>query len=99
MKLIGGDLTVELPRTACFRQARKDVEQHIREGAYDYGFVGFGQSPSKSLLKQPLLFQVASLTGTFQTKITPEIVSDKRLLNTLLQIIATVTLILANKRL
>lgn len=89
MKLIGGDFTVELPRTACFRQARKDVEQHIREGAYDYGFVGFGQSPSKSLLKQPLLFQVASLTGTFQTKITPDIVSDKRLLNTLLQIIAT----------
>lgn len=89
MKLIGGDFTVELPRTACFRQARKDVEQHIREGAYDYGFVGFGQSPSKPPLKQPLLFQVASLTGTFQTKLTPEIVSDKRLLNTLLQIIAT----------
>ena len=32
----------------------------MRDGAYDYGFVGFGQSPSKSLLKQSLLFQVAS---------------------------------------
>ncbi|MGN6411298.1 MAG: glycosyltransferase family 2 protein [Nitrobacter sp.] len=89
MKLIGGEFTIDLPRTASFRQARKDVEQHVRDGAYDYGFVAFGQSPSKTLLKQSLLFQVASLAGTFQTKVTPEIVSDKRVLNTLLQIIAT----------
>ena len=58
-------------------------------GAYDYGFVAFGQSPSKSLLKQSVLFQAASLAGTFQVKITPEIVSDKRLMDTLLQIVAT----------
>lgn len=89
IKLIGGEFNVELPHTTTFRHARKDVEEHVRGGAYDYGFVAFGQSPSKSLLKQSVLFQAASLAGTFQAKITPEIVSDKRLMDTLLQIVAT----------
>ena len=89
LKLIGGEFNVELPPHAIFRHARKDVEAHVKGGAYDYGFVAFGQAPSKSLLKQSVLFQVASLAGTFQTKITPEIVSDKRLMDTLLQIVAT----------
>jgi GT2 family glycosyltransferase len=40
-------------------------------------------------LKQSVLFQVTSLAGTFQAKITPEIVSDKRLMDILLQIVAT----------
>src|SRR6478609_8213298 len=31
MKLIGGEFTIELPQTACFRHARKDVEQHVRD--------------------------------------------------------------------
>ena len=89
IKLIGGEFNVELPRANMFRHARKDVEEHVRGGAYDYGFGIFGQSPSKSLLKQPVLFQAVSLAGMFQAKITPEIVSDKRLMDTLLQIIAT----------
>jgi GT2 family glycosyltransferase len=89
VKLIGGEFNVELPQTTMFRHARKDVEEHVRGGAYDFGFVAFGQSPSKSLLKQSVLFQVSSLAGSFQAKITPEIVSDKRLMDTLLQIIAT----------
>ncbi|MCK1368320.1 galactosyltransferase-related protein [Bradyrhizobium sp. 62] len=89
IKLTGGDFTVELPASAMFRHARKDVEEHVRGGAYDYGFVIFGQSPSKSLLKQSMLFQANSLSGSFQAKVTPEIVSDKRLMDTLLQIIAT----------
>jgi GT2 family glycosyltransferase len=89
IKLIGGEFNIELPQATMFRHARKDVEEHVRGGAYDYGFVAFGQSPSKSLLKQSVLFQVASLAGTFQAKITPEIVSDKRLMDTLLQIVAT----------
>jgi GT2 family glycosyltransferase len=89
IKLIGGEFNIELPQTSMFRHARKDVEEHVRGGAYDFGFVAFGQVPSKSLLKQSVLFQVASLAGTFQAKITPEIVSDKRLMDTLLQIVAT----------
>jgi GT2 family glycosyltransferase len=89
IKLIGGEFNIELPQAAMFRHARKDVEGHVRGGAYDFGFVAFGQVPSKSLLKQSVLFQVVSLAGTFQAKITPEIVSDKRLMDSLLQIIAT----------
>ncbi|MGJ4927604.1 galactosyltransferase-related protein [Bradyrhizobium sp. HKCCYLS2038] len=89
MKLIGGEFNIELPSTAVFRHARKDVEEHVRGGAYDFGFVAFGQVPSKSLLKQSVLFQAASLAGTFQAKITPEIVSDKRVMDTMLQMIAT----------
>jgi GT2 family glycosyltransferase len=89
IRLIGGEFNVELPQTSMFRHARKDVEEHVRGGAYDFGFIAFGQVPSHSLLKQSVLFQAASLAGTFQARITPEIVSDKRLMDTLLQIVAT----------
>jgi GT2 family glycosyltransferase len=89
VKLIGGEFNVDLSSQAIFRHARKDVEEHVKGGAYDYGFVAFGQTPSKSLLKQSVLFQASSLAGNFQAKITPEIVSDKRLMDTLLQIVAT----------
>ncbi len=89
-KLIGGEFSVELPVTAMLRHARKDVEEGFKGGAYDYGFIAFGRSPSKSLLKQSLLFQVTSVAGTFQTKITPELVSNKRLIDTLLHMVATV---------
>jgi GT2 family glycosyltransferase len=88
-RLIGGEFNVEIPVEATFRHARKDVEAHLKGGAYDYGFIAFGRSPSKSLLKQSLLFQVTAVAGAFQAKITPEIVSDRRLLDTLLEIIAT----------
>ena len=87
-RLVGGDFNVEIPPTAIFRHARKDVEESVKGGAYDYGFVAFGQSPSKSLLKQSLLFQINSVAGAFQTKITPELISDKRLMDILLQMIA-----------
>lgn len=89
-RLIGGEFNVEFPATAIFRHARKDVEDSVKGGAYDYGFVAFGRSPSKSLLKQSLLLQVSAVAGTFQTKITPELVSDKRLMDVLLQLIAII---------
>ena len=89
LELIGSEFNIELPRSSVFRYARKDVEDHVRGGAYDYGFLAFGQSPSKTLIKQSVLFQAASVAGSFQAKITPEIVSDKRLMDTLLQIVAT----------
>jgi GT2 family glycosyltransferase len=87
-RFVGGEFNVEIPAETIFRHARKDVEAHLKGGAYDYGFVAFGCSPSKSLLKQSLLFQVTAVAGTYQSKVTPEIVSDKRLLDTLLEIIA-----------
>jgi GT2 family glycosyltransferase len=89
LRLVGGEFSVELSAEATFRIARRDVEAHIKSGAFDYGFVAFGRSPSRSLLKQSLLFQVTASGGAFQTKLTPEIVSDKRLLDTLLEIVAT----------
>jgi GT2 family glycosyltransferase len=88
-RLLGGEFNVEFPGEATFRVARSDVEAHLKSGAFDYGFVAFGRSPSRSLLKQSVLFQVTAAGGTFQTKITPEIVSDKRLLDTLLEVVAT----------
>jgi hypothetical protein len=89
-RLVGGEFNVELPAAVIFRHARRDVEQSVKGGAYDYGFVAFGQSPSKSLLKQSLLFQVISVAGSCQAKITPELVSNKRLMDMLLQMFATV---------
>jgi GT2 family glycosyltransferase len=83
-RLFGGDFNIEIPESAIFRHARGDVEVNFRDGPYDYGFVVFGRSPSKTLLKQPLLFQAQSNVGSLQTKIVPEAVSDKRLLDILL---------------
>ena len=88
-RLVGSDFNIEFPNQNILRIARADVEQAIKPGAYDYGFVAFGRSPSRSLLKQSLLFQVSATAGSFQVKVTPEIVSDKRLMDTLLQTIAT----------
>jgi hypothetical protein len=89
LRLLGSDFNIELSRQNIFRNARADVEQAIKPGAYDYGFVAFGRAPSRSLLKQSLTFQVSATAGSFQGKITPEIVSDKRLMDTILQIVAT----------
>ncbi len=83
-RLFGADFNVEIPQSAIFRYARSDVEANFRDGPYDYGFVVFGRSPSGSLLKQSLLFQAQSHVGNLQTKIVPEAVSDKRLLDILL---------------
>ncbi len=84
LKIFGGDFNLDVPPGAVMRHARKDVEAAVRDGAFDYGFIAFGRSPSKTLLHQPLLVQGASTTGTFQARVTPEVVSDKRLLDTLL---------------
>jgi GT2 family glycosyltransferase len=88
-RLLGSDFNIELPSQNIFRNARADVEKAIKPGAYDYGFVAFGRAPSRSPLKQSLLFQVSATAGSFQSKITPEIVSDKRLMDALLKIVAT----------
>jgi len=88
-KLFGGDFNLDIPEDCVFRHARKDVEAQVREGAFDFGFRAFGRCPSKTLLFQPLLVQTNSSTGAFQARITPEVVSDKRLLDTLLTLVAT----------
>jgi GT2 family glycosyltransferase len=88
-QLLGSELEVEFSAEAIFRYARADVESRFRRGAYDYGFVAFGRTPSKSLLKQSLVFQISAVAGSFQTRATPEIVSDKRILDALLETVAT----------
>ena len=88
-RLLGSDFNIEFPTQNILRNARADVEKTVKPGAYDYGFVAFGRSPSHSLLKQSLLFQVNATAGSYQTKVTPEIVSDKRLMDTVLQIVAS----------
>ena len=88
-RLLGNDFKIEFPNQNIMRIARPDVETTIKPGAYDYGFVAVGRSPSRSLLKQSLLFQGGAGAGSYQAKITPEIVSDKRLMDTLLQIVAS----------
>ena len=80
-RLFGADFKVEITSESIFRHARKDVESGFRDGAYDYGFVVFGQVPSKSLLKQNFLLQAQSFIGNFQSTVVPEIVSDQRLLD------------------
>ena len=88
-RLSGSDFNVEIPHSSVFRHARPDVEATYRDGPYDYGFVLFGRLPSKTLLKQPLSFQVQSHIGSLEVKIVPEVASDKRLLDILLGELST----------
>ncbi|HUO53247.1 MAG TPA: galactosyltransferase-related protein [Rhodoblastus sp.] len=83
-RLVGAEFIVEITPDAVFRHARKDVESGYRDGAYDYGFVIFGRTPSRNLVKQPVLVKARSGAAQFQASATPELWSDKRLLDTLL---------------
>lgn len=83
-RLFGPDFTVEVPPDAIFRFARHDVEEAYRTGPFDYGFLVFGRTLSKTLLKQPLMLQVHAPASSFQLKAEPASVSDKRLLDLLL---------------
>lgn len=89
-KLVGGGFTVDLPSHMMMRHARADVEASVKSGAYDYGFIFLGKAPAKSILKQGLLLQVTSPSTTFQATLNPEIVSNKRLLDTVLELVASV---------
>lgn len=79
--LFGSDFSVEISPTNIFRHARFDVEKGYRDGPYDYGFLALGRTASKSLLRQPLLFQFQSNSGEVQIRTATESVSDKRLLD------------------
>jgi GT2 family glycosyltransferase len=87
--LLGGDFNVEIPNQTVLRYARRDVETAIREGAFDFGYLTFGRCRSRHLLQQPFLVQAISSTGSFQARVEPEAVSDKRLLDMLLILAAT----------
>ena len=88
-KLIGDDFSVDIPLDSVFRHLRKVPEAGGKEEDYDSGFLTFGKYPSRLLLKQPFLVQVQSETGAFEAIAKPEIVSDKRLLDTILTSLAT----------
>ena len=89
-KIIGDGFTGDLHPHTIIRHARADVEATIKSGAYDYGFIYLGKSPARSILKQNLLLQVTSPSTTFQASLSPEIVSNKRLLDTVLEMIFSV---------
>ena len=87
-KLFGPEFNIDISSVSILRHARQDVEAAVREGPFDYGFLMFGKAPAKLMLQQPLLVQATSSSGSFQARITPDIVSDKRLLDTLLIFLA-----------
>ena len=82
--VLGADFSVDLPSDSVLRHARPDIEAHIREGAYDYGFIAFGRIAPHALLQQPMRLQVRTPSTAFEGVAHPEIVADKRLLDTLL---------------
>ena len=86
--VLGADFSVDLSVDGVLRHARADIEAHIREGAYDYGFIAFGRIASHALLQQPMRLQVCTPSTAFEGVAHPEIVADKRLLDTLLIVAA-----------
>ena len=83
-RLDGRDFTVEIPQDAVFRYARPDVEGGYRDGPYDYGYMIFGRTPSKNLLREEFEVRAWSRAALFKGRIAPDSWSDKRLLDTLL---------------
>lgn len=80
-RFVGAEFAVEISKSEVCRFARKDVEDSVRSGAYDYGFFILGTSPSRSLLKRSLQFVCETPVGSLDIRVTPQIVSNERLLN------------------
>lgn len=87
-KMAGAEFSVAFAPDAILRHGRADVRAHLKGGNYNYGFIAFGRCPSPSLLKQELSLQVDAGAGLFEAGVRPEIVSDKRLLDSLLELLA-----------
>jgi GT2 family glycosyltransferase len=83
-RLTSADFIVDIAPDSIFRYARPDVEKDYREGAYDYGFIIFGRTPSRNLLMQQLVLEVRSPAALFRGTATPEVWSDRRLLDAVL---------------
>ena len=80
-RLVGAEFVVEIQPSEVCRFARRDVEDNIRAGAYDYGFFILGSTQPRSLLKQHLQFVCETAVGNFEMRVAPQIVSGERLLN------------------
>ena len=88
LRIVSGEASFALAPDMVLRQARPDIEAHVRDGAYDYGFVGFGKAPADAFHAQIVTLQVATPTSSCQIEARPEIIADKRLLDTLLIVVA-----------
>ena len=90
LALARADFFLAFPAVCALRHRRSDVESALGEGGFDYGFVALLACPSRLLLKQPLSFRAEAESGTFEVEKTPEILSDKRLLDAALGFLASV---------
>ena len=59
-KLIGGETTIDLTPDMFLRHARPDIEEHVRPGAYDFGFVIFGKAPPRVLEAQRVTLRIST---------------------------------------
>ena len=83
-RIFATDLAVPIPVAAVLRHARPDVETKIRGGAVDYGFLIFLRAPPGSPLRQRLTLEVLATGARLAVDVTPEVLSDRRLLDMLL---------------
>ena len=90
-RIVGPDLDLPLPADAVLRHARPDVEAGPRGAVFDYGFLAVAQAPAGVELRRPFTLNIRTAVGTRDVAVTPEVVSDRRLLDAALVLLAGVS--------
>ncbi len=76
-----GGVELSLSPHSVLRYARPDIENAIRPGAFDYGFLAIDKAASPTALKQPWEIDIRSATTALTVDVHPQVVSDQRLLD------------------
>ena len=80
-KIRGAGLDLSLAPDSVQRYARPDIENALRPGAFDYGFLAFGKAAAPNALKTSLDIDIRSADSALTIAVAPEVVSDRRLLD------------------
>ncbi len=87
MRLHDGGTAATFPASSIMRYARDDVADALGIRGYDYGFIALTQLPD-GFGPGGMRFEASTMASLFQVEIEPELVSDKRLLDRFLKMIA-----------
>ena len=88
LRIVSGEAGFALAPDMVLRHARPDIEAQVRDGAYDYGFVGFGKAAAGAFHAGTVTLQITTPTSACRLEARPEVVADKRLLDTMLIAVA-----------
>jgi GT2 family glycosyltransferase len=89
MRLHGSGEVAAFPVGSILRYARDDVAEDLGVSLYDHGFIAFTKLPD-GFAPNRIRFEANTALSIFQVETEPELVSDKRLLDTFLKRVASI---------